>query len=63
MYPVQLSIDHKDCYYYMWKIKKYEGHKIKISTKSNDISWEFSSLEYYTGVLWRQKKKTTKNNP
>lgn len=33
----------------------YEGHKIEISTKSNDktiiVSWEFSSLEYYTGVL------------
>lgn len=57
MYPVQLSIDHKDFYYYMWKIKMYEGHKIKISTKSNDISQEFSSLEYYIGVLWGKKKQ------
>lgn len=36
MYPVQLFIDHKDFYYYMQKIKMYEGHKIEISTKPND---------------------------
>jgi hypothetical protein len=55
MYPVQLSIDHKDFYYYMWKIKMYEGNKIEVSAKSNDknviLACGYFSSEYYTGLL------------
>lgn len=38
----------------MWKIKMDDGHKTEISMKFNDnniLSYEFSSLEYYAGIL------------
>lgn len=35
----------------------YEGHKTEISIKSNDkniiLSYKISSLEYYTGILYK----------